>query len=389
MENRDDLLPHNRNYYILGGCLTFIFTLGIISLVVSNLQKQEAEKPVFQDINIVQESNNNDKNNLAQYSQDSDQDGIPNFIEDEAGLDKFKSEYFYCESVNQKCSDPITTKKFFISILVDASTSMNFPAEENTSKIDLLKEELTTFTDSNELNNYFITSSIRSFGNTGQRGNLPDSQSCVSSLKVTDFGDEITDTTFNSYVANGKSPLIFALEQAEKDFTDPNAQNIIILITDGVDECNPSSLKNAFNGILGRGTVKKINTISYFTPSYEEGILKDATESNSGYFVRASSISKTLQNIAVDNVTKNWCLYTDQQKLNQCISNNFDKAQTVLNSKINSQTTQAEASKIREVNSAINFGIQNYTSTQNNEIIQLGVESIKFEIPQDRRNRRR
>jgi len=391
MENKDDLLPHNRNYFLLGGCLTFIFTLVILSLVVQNLQRQEAEKPVIQELSVVEDknNNNNDNNQITRYSQDSDQDGIPNFIEDEAGLDKFKSEYFFCESTNQKCSEPINSTKYIFSILVDASTSMNLPAEKEISKIDLLKTDLTTFTDSNELNRDYINSSIRSFGNTGQRGNLPDSQSCVSSFKITDFGEEILDTTFDSYVANGKSPLIFALEQAEKDFTDPNAQKIIILITDGVDECNPSSLKNAFSGILSRGIVKKINTVSFYTPSYEEGILKDATESNSGYFIRASTITNTLQNIIVDNVTKNSCLYTDQQKLNRCISGNFDKALNVLNSKINSQTSQAESRKIREINSEINFGIQKYTSTQNNEIINSGKEFIKFEIPRNKRSRSR
>ena len=384
MENKEDLLPYNRNYYLLGGCLTFIFTLIILSIVLQNLQRKEEEKPIFQDISIVQDQNNNNAGILSQYNQDSDQDKIPNFIEDEAGLDKFKSEYFFCESTNQKCNDPITSKKYYFSILVDASTSMNFPAEKEKSKIDVLKKDLTKFIDSNELNNFYITSSIRVFGNTGQRGNIPDSESCVSSLKLLDFNQTIQNNTFNSYVANGKSPLIFAIEQAEKDFTDPNAQNIIILITDGTDECNPSSLKGAFNGVISRGIVKKINTISFLSPSFEEGILKDATESNSGYFIRASTAFETVQNIVVDSVTKSWCLYTDQQKINQCISNNFDKAQNTLNSKINAQTTQAEASKIREINSAINFGIQNYNVNVNNDIINRGKTLIKFEEPKFR-----
>jgi len=56
MENREDLLPYNRNYYILGGCLTLIFTFIIISLVLQNLQKTEEQKPIIQDISIVPET---------------------------------------------------------------------------------------------------------------------------------------------------------------------------------------------------------------------------------------------------------------------------------------------------------------------------------------------
>lgn len=382
MENKDDLLPHNRNYFLLGGCLTFIFTLVILSLVVQNLQRQEAEKPVIQELSVVEDknNNNNENNQITRYSQDSDQDGIPNFIEDEAGLNKFESEIYSCEKKTQKCSDPITQKKFYVSFLLDASTSMNLPALEDQSKLENVRQEIIEFMELNELNKNYIVTSIRSFGNTGQRGNIPDSESCVSTLKLSNFEETISPNMFNRYVANGKSPVIFALEQAEMDFTDPNAQNIIFLITDGVDECNPSSLKNAVSGILGRGVVRKINAISVFSSSYNEGIIKDAIESNSGTFQRTSSISESIRSSLTDNIIKNWCAFENQQEINQCIISNYEKALNTMNSKINYQTDQKESSKIREINSSINLTIQNYTTSNNNTIISKGKSLIKFDI---------
>lgn len=378
MDNRDDLLPYNRNYYLLGGCLTFIFTLFVISFVVQNLQRRAAEKPVFQEISIVRDENEQSGNKLLLYSQDSDSDGIPNFIEDEIGLDKFESEFFSCEKKIQKCNEPITQNKFYISFLIDASTSMSLPAVRDQSKLEIIKENLIEFIDLNKLNTNYITTSIRSFGNTGQRGSIPDSESCVSTLKLSSFDELISPSTFNGYVANGKSPVIFALEQAEKDFIDPNAQNIIFLITDGLDECNPSSLKNAVSGILGRGVVKKINTISVFSSSYDEGIIKDAIESNSGTFQRTTAISDSIRSNLTDNIIKNWCVFKDQQNINRCVESNFDKAKDAMNSKINSQTDQKESSRIREINSSLNLSKQNYTTLNNNRIIDQGRSLIKF-----------
>jgi hypothetical protein len=388
MDNKEDLLPYNRNYYLLGGCLTFIFTLIILSFVVQNLQRKEEEKPIFQSISVVQDQSNNITVNLSQYNQDSDQDGIPNFIEDEAGLEKYESEYLTCESKNQKCNSEVKSEKYYVSVVLDGSTSMGIIAEQNTSKIQKVKEELTDFILGNIPNNDFIITSLRSSGNSGQRGNIADSESCVSSLKLKGFDENIDEKYkrgnrkfleyFDSYVANGKSPIIFTLEQAEKDFINPNAQNIIVLITDNQDDCNPSSLKNAFSGILSRGVVKKINTISILSSSFDEGVLKDATESNFGKFTTSLEINSSIKSMIRDTIIENWCLYKDQQKINQCVKESYEKAQNTLNSKVNSQTSQQEAGKIREINSIINLGVQNYTSSQIEEVVKLGRDTIDF-----------
>jgi hypothetical protein len=378
MDNKEDLLPVNRNYYIFGGCLTLIFTILFINLAIQSFLKQEEDKPIDQQLVTVTEKTL-PQADVILYNQDSDGDKIPNFIEDELMINTFISEISYCEQVNPSCNSRLDGEIFYFSFLVDSGTSMSSPSS-GVNKLGEIFPNLRSFVIDNFRINKFIQTEIRTFGNSGQTSPISDAESCVSTQQILNFGQAPLTDLFSNYKANGNSPIILAIEEAEKNFPNKEAQNVIVLITDGIDDCNPNNLQNAFKSILDRKIVKRINVISTYSKEFEEGILKSATENNGGSFIVAESV-KTLEEIRQvvrSSILTKWCRFQDQDIRNKCVENNYSKALKSLEDKLSKSTFENEKSKIREVISSINFTIQSYKSQKNIELRNESLEQIKF-----------
>lgn len=367
MYQQEDLLPSNRNYTLFIGCFTFIFTLVIVLIVASNLNKQPTNK---EGISFVPEKTK-PQADLTKYNQDSDRDLIPNFIEDEAILNTYLAESSYCEQANPICSGNPLNSEFYISVILDGSTSMNIPATREFSKNQLVKNSISEFL-VDLIKQPFIKTQLISFGNKGSVSFIADNESCVSNISFKNFNqiptnDDIIPQILNNYVANGKSPIIYSLEQVEKSFPNKEGNNLVIIITDGIDDCGVD-INTGIRGVLSRGIVKKVNIISLFSPQDEENKLREAVESNGGRFTNSPEILKTLQDWKNDFVYTNWCKYKDLNNVLQCMNNNYQEAFTQLDKQINSKTPDNEQNKIREIKSSIDLLIQNYKNNQNQNL---------------------
>lgn len=367
MYDKEDLLPSNRNYLFFIGCFTIIFTLIVVIVLINSSKKPEIIN------NIVKKNEvTSPKADLTKYNQDSDNDLIPNFVEDEAVLNTYVSEKNYCEGSNPSCRENPFITPTYITILIDSSTSMNIPARENLSKINLIKQDLQNYL-IDSIKEPFVKTQIIGFGNKGNLNFIADNESCVANLKFKDFNQNLKDQessnlVFKNLVPNGKSPISFSLEQAEKSFPEKNGNNLVIIITDGIDDCGVE-LVSAFKGVLDRKIVKKINVLSLFTSNDDNQKLKEATERNGGRFTTSEQIYSAITGWKKDFMLTNWCKFQNQNVINNCLNKNYNLAFETLNNQVTSQTPTNETSKIREIKSSIELFLQNYKNSKNNEIL--------------------
>lgn len=365
---QEDLLPVNRNYILIGGCATLIFTTIVAGLLISSFNKKDDQ----QQNNIsISQGNTSPTADLSKYNQDSDLDNIPNFIEDETLLNTYIAETDYCQKKFPSCANSPIEKSAYVSILINASTSMNIPATDSRKKFELVKDELySNFRDLAKKK--YILSEIRTFGNKGTLSGIPNSESCVSNLVLKGYSSTLNEqyyekdikNMFEKYVPNGKSPLVFTLEQAEKNFPDPKGNNLVQIVTDSLDDCN-GDLKTAIKAILDRGIIKRVDLISLYSNQDISNILKDAIESNGGTYSASSNISTTLNQNYENFIYNEWCKVKNYNTIYSCVDENYSKAINALQSKLTVNTPKNELEKIKEIQSSINVVIENFRKDNN------------------------
>jgi hypothetical protein len=380
MYSQDDLLPVNRNYYIIGGCAVLIFSVIIIGIVISTISTNDKS---INNISISKDINTPSAD-LTKYNQDSDLDRIPNFVEQELILNTYIAETDYCQNKFPTCNNSPIEKPMYVSILVSASTSMNIPAVGTKLKYQLIEEELSKNLISN-LNNSYMQTQISSFGNNGSLSGIAANESCVANFVLKKFDEvipernnnEVINSLFEKYVPNGKSPLVYTIEQAEKNFPDKTANNLIQVITDGLDDCN-GDLKSALTAVKARGVVKRIDLITIFANQDTSNLLKEAVEVNGGKYSASTNIDQTLQQNYVSFINERWCKTQTFNTIYQCVNENYTKAIDYMNDNLSIQTPKNEVEKIKEIQGSINVLIQNF---RNNNDQKLKEELDNFLTP--------
>ncbi len=357
MYTQDDLQPINRNYIIFGILGVVIFT-GIIFGILNNSQ-QSAPKPITatQPQNNTNFSNGN-QSNLNKYDEDSDGDKIPNFMEESLGLNLYSSEITECERSSITCQESPLNSVHNINIILDASTSMNIIGKELT-KIEEVKRGV-RFEVFNEFSLPFYRTSIYSFGNRGTAGNIPDNESCVSILRHKNLVTPVTDSNISgsqflkNYLPNGKSPLAYSLDQVSKTLN-KNEKNLIILITDGMDDCN-GDVKRVITEIKKSGLALKIDVATYFSNEDANIYLREAVESNNGYFSQNPVIADFVIFSARNFIKDNWCKNQGLQKLKNCMDSKYKTANSYLNDQKNNRNLgEDEKIKISNTQSVMSF----------------------------------
>lgn len=121
-----------------------------------------------------------------------------------------------------------------ILFLLDASGSMLGQWEDN-YKIDVAKEILTNLVDS--LSGVSdITMALRVYGHQSHRAK----QDCKDTKLEVPFSKNNSEEIINKLSEikpKGTTPIAYSLTQAAGDFPDNSTKNVIILITDGIEEC--------------------------------------------------------------------------------------------------------------------------------------------------------
>ena len=144
--------------------------------------------------------------------------------------------FFSIEKLFAQYNDSYKPQTTRILILLDASGSMKEVWQEK-NKWETAKELLYKTIDSVQRANKNVEFGIRLFGHQSPRGekNCKDSKLEVPFAK---FNAKNVQQTLQNITPQGWTPIAYSLEQAANDFTtQPNIQNAIILITDGLETC--------------------------------------------------------------------------------------------------------------------------------------------------------
>jgi Ca-activated chloride channel family protein len=143
-----------------------------------------------------------------------------------------------CLSVKAQQTKPLTRIEF----VFDASYSM-FGQWQSGMKMDIAKKMLTEFLDSLRV----ISNLEIAFRCYGHQVPLRPERSCTDTKLEVPFGADMRASVtaiknrLKSIVPKGTTPIAYTLEQCGGDFpapSNPNVRNIIILITDGIEECD-------------------------------------------------------------------------------------------------------------------------------------------------------
>lgn len=142
-----------------------------------------------------------------------------------------------CDHAKAQQSKPLTRIEF----VFDASFSM-FGQWQNGMKMDMAKKMLTDFLDSiQKVDNPNLELAFRCYGHQVP---LRPERSCTDTKLEVPFGKNNTQAIKNKLkmlVPKGTTPIAYTLEQCGGDFpsaSNANVRNIIILITDGIEECD-------------------------------------------------------------------------------------------------------------------------------------------------------
>jgi Ca-activated chloride channel family protein len=129
-----------------------------------------------------------------------------------------------------------TWQKTKILFIVDCSQSMKFKWQSDT-KIKITQTLLSNIADSLK-NREDVELALRTFGSNENENK----ETCSDSFLDVPFAKnnfEVFKSKLKAMLPKGSTPLAYSLGRAEEDFPDcDNCRNIVILITDGLDDCN-------------------------------------------------------------------------------------------------------------------------------------------------------
>ena len=197
-----------------------------------------------------------------------------------------------------KTETPAAQQKTRILFLFDASQSMYARWESNT-RYEIAKKLLSEIVDSlHTLSN--VETALRVFGHTKK---FPP-QDCDDTKLEVPFGlanGYRIKEKLNQIRPSGTTPIAQSLEECGKDFPDQSARNIIILITDGMEECkgDPCAVSHALQkkGVFLKPFIIGLNLSAELQTQFEcVGTFYDASTEESFITIMNVVVSQALNN---------------------------------------------------------------------------------------------
>lgn len=137
------------------------------------------------------------------------------------------------------------TQKTRILLIFDASGSMTSPIEKST-RIQVAKKMVTKMIDSfSTFKN--VELALRVYGHQ-KTVDLKDCKDSKLEIPFSPNNHVLMKKKVNSLIPKGWTPIAYSLQESEKDFpVDKNVRNLIIIITDGLEECtgDPCAISSA------------------------------------------------------------------------------------------------------------------------------------------------
>lgn len=188
-----------------------------------------------------------------------------------------------------------------ILFIFDASASM-YGRWQTGMKMDIAKQMLTEFLDSLQvINNLEIA-----FRAYGHQYFLQPQRNCQDTKLEVPFASSTTNALLiknklKTITPRGTTPIAYTLEQCGNDFPDNNARNIVILITDGIEECDgdPCAISRALQakGIILKPFIIGVGLDENFAKTFEcVGKFYDVSDERNFKSVLDIVISQALNN---------------------------------------------------------------------------------------------
>ncbi|OJV20500.1 MAG: hypothetical protein BGO21_07935 [Dyadobacter sp. 50-39] len=297
-----------------------------------------------------------------EWQVDSDQNGIPDFIEKESGYNPAGED---CNP-EAACGEGVPGADLDLSVntllMLDVSGSMAARLG-GVPKIDIAKMSLLKYASS-------VPESIRLgllvYGHQGNNEQSGKAESCAGIEVMAPIGnlsEANANTIINRFSPTGWTPIASALEKAKQTFgTDRKGRNRIIMVSDGVETCGGDPVSVA-RQLHSSGFAVTIDVVGFNVPGSDAQQLKRIAEAGGGIYFDARTQSALDTYFQEQNraAAKTWeaanCYAEAYNKAWLCDANMVLKAIRVLNAesrKAQSAGKNDEVRALEEVRLAIN-----------------------------------
>lgn len=176
-----------------------------------------------------------------------------------------------------------------IAILLDASGSMAQKIGGKT-KMELAKEAINEFVASMPEG---ANVSLRVYGHKGSNSDSDKELSCASTeivYELNPYNESRFKTSLDSFKPTGWTPIAKAITETKKDFAnvDEHAQNIIYVVSDGIETCDGDPVKAA-KDLHDSNIEAVVNIIGFDVDSEGQKQLLEVAEAGGGEFETVNS----------------------------------------------------------------------------------------------------
>ncbi|WP_186320670.1 VWA domain-containing protein [Fictibacillus phosphorivorans] len=240
-------------------------------------------------------------------------------FEEVEAYEKYKEE---SENGEEKKEGPLN-----VAILLDASGSMAGKVS-GTDKMTAAKEALKKFAgrlpdDANVM--------LRVYGHKGSNDDKDKKVSCESTEVMYPLGAYNEGTfqqSLSKFKPTGWTPLAASIEAAEKDLQGKEGNNVIYIVSDGIETCDGNPVEAAKK--LHESNIKaEVNIIGFDVDNEGQQQLKAVAEAGGGKFQSVSSQKELFDEVdsnwskAMHNTRINWDSSMDINDINWSSSNKF------------------------------------------------------------------
>ncbi|MED4586569.1 VWA domain-containing protein [Brevibacillus choshinensis] len=216
---------------------------------------------------------------------------------------------------NQRPTEKVTlptSKKLHISILLDASGSMEAKINGK-SKMDSAKEAIQSFGDKLPKN---AEVSLRVYGHKGTGSQKDKEISCNSTEEIFHGQGEQTNqikTVLQDIKPAGWTPIANALKSVKQDINPETTDSIVYVVSDGIETCggNPAQIAKELN----QSKVKTIvNIIGFDVDKEGQKLLRQVAASGGGEFtfVDNDEALKKYLNKTYDKLRGEWTIWKEK-----------------------------------------------------------------------------
>lgn len=192
-------------------------------------------------------------------------------------------------------------KQVHVEILLDASGSMAGRIRDGV-KMDLAKEAIENFVSDMPEN---AKISLRVYGHKGSNRKQDQKESCASTEVVYPHGPYVKDKfgkALNSFEPTGWTPLAAAMEEARQDlkpYAGEDAENIIYVVSDGIETCGGDPVKAA-KSLHNSDIQAVVNIIGFDVDDAGQQALKKVAEAGGGEYKTANTREELNQSFGID-----------------------------------------------------------------------------------------